>query len=361
MKKSPILSGMASELERAKQPQARIRGSVDCFASLAMTVFVGVFVAVGVSVGVAAFAASTARAADTFKYGVVEAKGDAGILFMPAKFGPKYGIDIQMVQFASSNTPLKALISGDIDAFATTPSVPLTALGAGAKVKFVGCNWPGATYALYTAADITSIAQLKGKSIAVSGPGSMPDLFARVAIQQGGLKPNQVVFANSGGGSDRFKALAAGVVKATATSTEFAPEAEKRGLHLLVSANTATPNFARNCIVTSDRVIATRRDALVRFLAATIDGTGFAMSHRAETVALSREAAKLAPEDTSPEFIFDEATAQHSVDPQLAMDKVKLQWVEDQLAANDAIDEAADVAKYIDDAPRQDALKLVKP
>lgn len=307
------------------------------------------------------FWAGAASAADVFKYGVVEAKGDAGILFMPAKFGPKYGLDIQMVEFASSTTPIKALIAGDLDAFTTSPSVSLTAMSRGARVKFVGCNWPGATYTLYTAPEIKTVADLKGKSIAVSGPGSMPDLFARVAIEQAGLKPSDVVFANSGGGSDRFKALAAGVVKGTATSTEFEPEARKRGLNVLVNANRETPNFSRNCIVTTDKVIQTRRDLLVRFLAATIDGTGYAMTHRDETIALSRSAAKLAPDDTSAEFIFDEAKAQGNIDPNLAIPVAKLQWIEDTLARQDAIDSAETVSRYIDDAPRQDALKLVKP
>ncbi len=310
---------------------------------------------------VAMIAVSQAHAADTFKFGEVEAKGDAGILFMPAKFGPKYGLDIQMVEFASSNTPVKALISGDLDAFTTTPSVPLAAMGRGAKLKFIGCNWPGATYSLYAAADIKTVADLKGKSIAVSGPGSMPYVFTRLIIEQAGMQPDDVKFANSGGGADRFRALAAGIVKATATSTEFAPEAEKRGLHVLVDANRDMPNFARNCIVTTDKVIATKRDALVRFIAAVSDGTAYALAHRDETSKLAREAAKLDAADTSPEFIFDEATTQHNVDPSLAIPVAKLQWIEDALARQDAIDERVDVAKYIDDAPRQEALKLVHP
>jgi NitT/TauT family transport system substrate-binding protein len=175
------------------------------------------------------------------------------------------------------------------------------------------------------------------------------------------MKPNSVVFANAGGGSDRFRALLAGVVKATASSSEFEPEAEKRGFTILARANAMAPNFARNCIVTTDKILATRHDAVVRFLAANIEGTAYAMSHRAETVALSRSAAKLSPDDTSPEFIFDEATAQKNIDPNLAIPTDKLQWIESVLAKNDTVDDNADVKAFIDDAPRQAALKLVKP
>ena len=302
-----------------------------------------------------------AKAADVWRFGVVEAKGDAGILFMPEKFGPKYGIEIQMSEFASSTTPVKALISGALDAFTTSPSVSLTAMTNGAKLKFIGCNWPGATYTLYGAPEVKTLADLKGKSIGVSGPGSMPDLFTRVALETVGLKPSQVVFANSGGGSDRFRALLAGVVKSTATSSEFEPEAARRGFTILARANQMAPNFARNCIVTTDKVIATRGEGLFRFLAANIDGTGYAMTHRDETIALSRKVAKLAPDDHSPEFIFDEASAQKNIDPTLAIPVDKLQWIEGVLASNDAIDAKLDIRAFVDDAPRQAALKLVKP
>ncbi len=306
-------------------------------------------------------AATHARAADVWRFGVVEAKGDAGILFMPEKFGPKYGIEIQMSEFASSTTPVKALISGALDAFTTSPSVSLTAMSHGAKLKFIGCNWPGATYTLYGAPDVKTMADLTGKSIGVSGPGSMPDLFARVAIEKAGMKPSDVIFANSGGGTDRFRALLAGVVKSTATSSEFEPEAERRGFTILARANQMAPNFARNCIVTTDKVIATRGEGLIRFIAANIDGTGYAMSHRDETIALSRKIAKISSDDKSPEFIFDEATTQKNIDPKLAIPVDKLQWIEGVLAKNGTIDDALDVKTFVDDAPRQAALKMVKP
>lgn len=301
------------------------------------------------------------RAADEhFKYGSVEAKGDAGLIFMPAQFGKPYGIDIEMVQFASSVTPVKALISGDIDAFSTSPGVALVAMARGAQLKFVGCNWPGATYTLYGAPDVKTVADLKGKSIGVSGPGSMPDLFAREALTAKGLDPKDVTFANAGGGTDRFRALAAGVVKATATSSEFEPEAKKRELNILAQAHDVTPQFARNCIVTTAATIAKKHDLLVRFLAATMQGTAFALTHRDETIALARKTSDLPDDDQSAAFIFDEAVAQKNMDPTLAMPIDRLQWIEDMLVRHGTIDDRKDVSAYVDDAPRQDALKIVK-
>ena len=144
------------------------------------------------------------HAADKLRFGVVDAKGDAGFAFMPTRFGAKYGVDIDMVEFTSSTTPVKALISGDIDAYTTSPGIALVAMSRGAPLKFIGCNWQGATYTLYGAPDVKTVADLKGKSIGVSGPGSMPDLFAREVLSAKGVSAENITFANAGGGSGNF-------------------------------------------------------------------------------------------------------------------------------------------------------------
>jgi NitT/TauT family transport system substrate-binding protein len=321
----------------------------------------GLGVAVALAITASISGILPASAAETWRYGVVEAKGDAGILFMPERFGPRYDINIEMTEFASSTTPVKGLISGDLEAFTTSPGVALTAMSQGAALKFVGCNWPGATYTLYGAPDVKTVADLKGKSVGVSGPGSLPDLFAREVIRASGLPPDQFVYANAGGGADRFRALLTGVVKATATSSEFEPEAAKRGINILARAHDLTPNFARNCIVTSSKLLASRRNGLESFLAANMDGIAYALAHRDETIALTRETANLTPDDPGPAFIYDEAVRQKNLAPDLAMPVDKLQWIEDMLARNQTIDKSQDVAAFIDDAPRQAALKKLKP
>jgi NitT/TauT family transport system substrate-binding protein len=314
----------------------------------------------GIALGVL-IAPQAAHAADKWKFGVVEAKGDAGLAFMPSRFGGKYGLDIEMVEFTSSTTPIKALISGDIDAFTTSPSVALVAMSRGATVKFVGCNWPGASYTLYGAPDVKTVAALKGKSVGVSGAGSVPDLFAREALLKNGVTADQVTFASAGGGTDRFRALIAGVVKATATTSEFEPEAVKRGMNILARARDVTPNLARNCIVTTDKVIATKRDQLVRFLAANMDGYDYALKHRNETIALTRKVAKLAADDPGPAFVYDEAVSQKAIDPLLAIPVEKLQWIDEMLVRHKTVDARKDVKTFLDDGPRQSALKIRKP
>lgn len=306
-----------------------------------------------------AAAATTASAADTWRHGVVKAKGDAGISFMPTKFAGDFDLDIDMVEFASSTVPVKALLSGELDSYATTPLVGIAAMAQGAPLKFIGCDWPGMTYDLYGSAEMKSMQDLKGKKVGISGPGGAPDLFTREALRSADMDPSEVIFTNAGGGGDRFRALVAGIVDATATSSEFEPEAERRGLTVLARAPEATPNLLRICLVTSDKVIEEKPDELARFLAAQMVGYKYAMEHPEETYTLAREVAGLAPDDTGPQFIFEEATKYNAVTPDLPLLQEKLQWNADMLQRNGRIDKTVDISQFVAPEPREQAKKLV--
>jgi NitT/TauT family transport system substrate-binding protein len=119
--------------------------------------------------------------------------------------------------------------------------------------------------------------------------------------------------------------------------------------------------FSRNCIVTTAKTIVEKRDQLVRFLAANMDGYDYALTHRDETNALARKIAKLSDDDLSAVFIYDETVSQKNVDPQLAIPTDRLQWIENVLARHGAIDTEKDVKAFTDDGPRQTALKIRKP
>lgn len=299
---------------------------------------------------------TTAQAAP-WRYGTVDAKGDAGILFMPEKFGPPHGVDIQMMQFVSSVTPVKALLAGSLEAFTVFPGNAITGMAHGAPLKFVGCSWQGATYVLYGARGIHSLADLKGKSIGTSSAGALPDLFAREVLRQANIPLSDVTMANAGSGAARYKAVLEGLVAAAATDSEFIPQAKKDGISILTTAHQATPLLPRNCIVTTQHIIDTRHDELVHFLAAVMDGTSYALSHRDETLALTRQITHLPADDPGPAYVFDEAVRQHDIDPTLAIPMDKLRWTTNMLVAAHQLTQAPDVAAWVDDAPRQDALK----
>ncbi|WP_161139604.1 ABC transporter substrate-binding protein [Propylenella binzhouense] len=316
--------------------------------------------------GAAALAATilagTAAAAElkTWKHGMVQAKSDAGIVTMAnhQNFDEKFGLDLEYVQFKGDALALKALIAGELDSYEGSPGGPLLAASKGADIKIVGCYWPGLTYGIFSRPDIASPAELKGKTLAISSPGALPDLIARAVLEKNGIDPSEVKFASMGSDSDRFRAVSAGVVDAAAASTEFVRFAESQGLKLLVHAHDVAPNYLRFCTYVTSKTLAERGDEVAAYLAAQMMGVRYALAHPDESIALSKEMTKAAADDPRAADVFAEVKQYDAVDPDMPVPMEKLAWMQDLLTATGNLKQKVDLAKLVDDSARQKALEL---
>jgi NitT/TauT family transport system substrate-binding protein len=305
---------------------------------------------------------ASAQELKLWRHGIVEAKSDAGIVFMGSKggFAEKQGLKIEIQQFKGDTLALKALLAGELDSYEGNPGSPMIAASRGADIKLVGCYWPGLTYAIYTKASINSPAELKGKTFAISAPGSLPDLLARAVLAQNKLTAADVKFTIMGSDADRFKALAAGIVDAAAASTGLAPEAEKSGIKMLVHAIDAVPNYIRFCIYSTSKTLAARSDDAVHFLAAEIAGFRYALANREQTLALTREITLAKPDNPQPAFIYDEIKRLSAVDPDMAIPMNKLAWMRDLLVTTGNLTKPVDLDAFVDGNVRTRALQIAK-
>ncbi len=294
-----------------------------------------------------------------WRHGIIEAKSDAGIFMMVTRgFAEKQGLKLEIVQFKTDIIGLQALLAGEVQSFEGGPSASLTAAARGADVKFVGCHWPGLPHGIFVRGDIASVQDLKGKTFAISAPGASPDVVARALLAGSGVPASEIRFANLGSDLDRFKALSAGIVDATVASSEYVPIAEKQGIRLLVAAREILPNYMRLCIFSAGKTLSARRDEAIRFVAAEMTALRYALSHRDETLQLTREVAGAKPEDKRPEYIFDDTVRSAGVDPTLAIPLEKLEWMEQQLLKDGILPRPFDLTKMIDGGVRAKALEL---
>lgn len=307
-------------------------------------------------------ASANAQELKVWRHGIVEAKSDAGIVFMGSKrgFAEKQGMKIEIRQFKGDTLALKALLADELDSYEGNPGSPMVAASRGADIKLIGCYWPGLTYAIFSKAGVNSVAELKGKTFAISAPGSLPDLFARAVLAQNNLTAGDVKFAIMGGDADRFKALTAGVVDAAAASSGLAPAAEKVGLKMLVHAADAVPNYVRLCMYSTSKTLAARTDDSIHFLAAEIAGFRYALVNRDQTLALTREITSAKPGNPEPAFMYDEVKRLSAVDPEMAIPMSKLAWMRDLLTKTGNLTKPVDLNRFIDDKSRAMALQIVK-
>ena len=265
-----------------------------------------------------------------------------------------------MVQFTGGPTALKALIAGDLDSFEASPVIALSAMHQGADVKIIGCDWPGMTYTVFSGKDIATAGDLKGKTIGVSAPGSLPDIFTRLALEASGLASSDVTYANAGGSADRVKAVGGGVVAASASSSEFAVDADALNVKPLLKGTEVTPQFLKVCIMTTGKKIAERREAMTNFLAAEMDGLAHAIANKQAMLEVARKVGHLPEDDKTAEFIYNEAVESKAINADLAIPFEKLQWIDDAMVKLKFLDGNQDTKNFVDDSVRTEALARVK-
>ena len=145
-------------------------------------------------------------------------------------------------------------------------------------------------------AEIRTLADLKGKQSPFLRPGSLPDLLFRGMLDAANVPFADVKLATQGADLDRYKSLLAGITDAAVVSNEF-EAVMPSNIRVLAKGGGAVPKFIRLCIATSSKVLAERRDDLVKFVAAEMDAYKYAATHRDETVKIAHEMTNAKPDD----------------------------------------------------------------
>lgn len=255
------------------------------------------------------------------------------------------------------------MLAGEIDSFEAIPAGAMAANSRGGDVRIIGCHWLKIPHVLFVANDskFKSVADLKGARIGVSAPGALPDMTARAMISRAGVDPKSVTLVNAGSDADRLKALVAKTIDVAPSSNEFILEGEKYGVKPLLAMRDAAPDLIRSCAVTTQKVLNSKRDAAVKFLAAEMDGFKFAIdsANAAKVDALSAKEAKLPLDDPRLAFVRKDAVESDSIDPTFPFPMDKLKFLMDLTIEVGQMEKPIDLNAMVVPAVRDDALKLV--
>jgi len=255
---------------------------------------------------------------------------------------------------------LRALLAGEADTAEPSPGGPLTAIGGGADLRFIGSSMPGMPFALYVRKDIKDWQDLKGKTFAVSSPGSTPDIIARAMLQRKGVDPNSIKIVNAGGSAPRIQALAGGKVDATASSSEFVPRAAKLGIKVMALSADIVPEYPRFTIVAKSETLKQKREQVINFLAAYMEGLDYALKHRAETLKLAGKINEKPADDPELAYMFDEAQSKGYVSVTSEVPRKGIEWLQGEMLRLGELKKRIDLDKYIDESYRKEALKRAR-
>lgn len=117
-----------------------------------------------------------------------------GAVMEQMKFAEKEGLDVEWVKFAEVNGPTRAIVPQAIDlAFAAPSTASMNIAADGVPVRIVlATQIAEAQLVVPDDAPIKSIADLKGRKIGMSPPGSATHAIASAVLEHNfGLKPNE--------------------------------------------------------------------------------------------------------------------------------------------------------------------------
>lgn len=187
----------------------------------------------------------------------------------------KYGVDMQFILMPRNPLAIAALLAGEIDAAIIGPGHLINA-GLGGATELVGvANFnQKLDYRLNARPEIKKPEDLRGKRIAVSGPGSTSHMVSMLALQGLHVDPVQskITFLTIPGTEmNRRLAMESGSVDATSLRGSMGEVYGNKGYTLLYNLKSAGVTLPQNMLVTTRRTAAAKPQIIEGYLKATIE------------------------------------------------------------------------------------------
>ncbi|MDP1536213.1 MAG: ABC transporter substrate-binding protein [Burkholderiales bacterium] len=230
-----------------------------------------------------------------------------GVVMEQLKFAEKEGLDVEWVKFAEVSGPLRAIVPQTVDlAFAAPSTASMSIAADGVPVKIVlATQIAEAQIVVPAGSPIKNIADLKGKKIGMSPPGSATHAIVSSVLEGNyGLKSTDYNVVPGNEGRLAQFLLQKEVDAASIRSVTIAQMADDTRLTRIASVvdewkkltkSAAAPILAVT-IVHSDYV-AKNPEAVAKFIAATRKALEFGSKNKDRVAELLQQAANMKPAD----------------------------------------------------------------
>jgi ABC-type nitrate/sulfonate/bicarbonate transport system substrate-binding protein len=201
------------------------------------------------------------------------------------------GLEAQLLSIRGE-IAIRTTLAGEVDFFTNAGSA-LAAAVRSVPVKIVTVFQDKPGWDLIAQPDIKSVAQLRGKNIAVMSPEGSLAVVAREILRKNGIDPTKDVnLVTMGGDEVRFPALQTKSIQATLFSTGMSLKAQKEGFTKLAAASDYA-NLIEGGLSTSNDRIKQSPDKIFRFIRASLKGLNFFVSKREASIKYMTEALRM--------------------------------------------------------------------
>jgi NitT/TauT family transport system substrate-binding protein len=195
----------------------------------------------------------------------------------------KHGLQVRPIYLPRA-AGRAALVSGDIQVYFSAGPPLVQMRQGGADITITSCVVHKFTSKLMVIPSIQKVADLRGKVLAVSNPGSLSDFAAKLFIARQGLKPGQDISVTySGSTSAAFAALANGRVHGIFASSPSDVQAQAAGFKQLLDLGDMNIPFIGNCTAALRAYIAKQPARMRSFVAGITEAIAYVKRRPTET------------------------------------------------------------------------------
>lgn len=181
----------------------------------------------------------------------------------------EFGLDVEVQQIGRGAKAAAALIAGEIDICQVAGAPVVHAAAAGEDVVLIGGLYNTHLYSLMVRPEIKSAADLKGKAVAISQPGSGSDSAMKAALQHLQLSPGKdTALLMIGSQAERLAAMETGQIAGTLVTAPETVKAKEKGYHELLDLATLKVPYQTGGIATTRRFISQHRAVALNLLKA---------------------------------------------------------------------------------------------
>lgn len=208
----------------------------------------------------------------------------------------KHGIDMQFILISRNPLAVAALIAGEIDAAIIGPGHLVNAGMSGADLIGIANFHQKLDYRLNVRPDIKRAEDLRGKRIAISGPGSTSHLVSLLSLQGLNVDPVQakITFLTIPGTEmNRRLALETGGVDATTLRGAMGDLYANKGYGVLYNLKNTGDTLPQNMLVTTRRIAANKPQVVEGYLKAMIEAIALMLDPANKELVIRLLASKL--------------------------------------------------------------------
>jgi NitT/TauT family transport system substrate-binding protein len=189
-----------------------------------------------------------------------------------AKLFEKHGLDVVLVGMGTGSVSLRALIAKDLQISSLSGSGLVQASLQGADTVLIAALVNGFVFKVFSAPEISSPAQLKGKKLGVSRYGATSDFAVRLALKKWGLNPERDVnILQIGTSQDTVRAMQTKMLDAGVTTGTSSLVARKAGFRELADLADLGLDYPTSAIGTTKSYLQKNEATVKGFMLAYIE------------------------------------------------------------------------------------------